>query len=115
MSLPRPLVVFVDVDDTLIRSFGSKRIPMTPVVDRIRALHADGAVLYAWSSGGAAYAESSTEELGIAACFAGFLPKPDVFIDDVNVAAWRNVVHLHPNEAVNVTVAELAAAVDPAR
>lgn len=39
--MSRPLVLFVDIDDTLVRSFGSKRIPMTPVIERIRALHAE--------------------------------------------------------------------------
>lgn len=38
-------VVFVDVDDTLIRSVGSKRIPMPSVVSKVRALHASGAIV----------------------------------------------------------------------
>lgn len=29
-------VVFVDVDDTLVRSVGTKRIPMTAVIARVR-------------------------------------------------------------------------------
>ena len=36
------MVVFVDVDDTLIRSVGPKRIPIPRVVDRVRSLHGDG-------------------------------------------------------------------------
>ncbi len=40
-----PLIVYVDIDDTLIRSFGSKRIAMSHTVDRVRQLHADGAEL----------------------------------------------------------------------
>ena len=67
-------VVFVDVDDTLVRSVGSKRIPMTSVVAHVRELHASGHVLYLWSSGGAEYARKSAEELELAECFAGFLP-----------------------------------------
>lgn len=105
--MSRPLVVFVDIDDTLVRSFGSRRIAMTSVVARIRALHAEGAVLYAWSSGGADYARSSTEELGIGDCFSAWLPKPDVFVDDVRIEDWRNTIQLHPNEVVNRTVEEL--------
>lgn len=89
-AVHEPLVIFVDIDDTLVRSFGSKRIAMSSMVDRVRALHAEGAVLYAWSSGGADYARSSAEELGIGGCFVAFLPKPDVFIDDVRIEAWRN-------------------------
>jgi hypothetical protein len=52
-------VVFVDVDDTLVRSIGTKRIPITRVVDRVRRLHQEGASLNLWSSGGAAYAKES--------------------------------------------------------
>ena len=107
--MSKPLVVFVDIDDTLVRSFGSKRIAMSSMVDRVRALHAEGAVLYAWSSGGADYARSSAEELGLGGCFVAFLPKPDVFVDDVRIEAWRQVVQLHPNEAAHRTVEELRA------
>ena len=49
------LVAYVDVDDTLIRSFGSKRIPMTEMVHHVRDLAREGVALYAWSSGGAEY------------------------------------------------------------
>lgn len=44
-------VVFIDVDDTLVRSVGSKRIPNPPLIKTVRALHAEGAVLYLWSTG----------------------------------------------------------------
>jgi predicted mannosyl-3-phosphoglycerate phosphatase (HAD superfamily) len=49
----RQRVVFVDVDDTLVRSVGTKRIPMPPVVARVRELHRQGVALYLRSSGGA--------------------------------------------------------------
>jgi hypothetical protein len=58
------LVVYVDVDDTLVRSFGSKRIPMTEMVRHVRDLSRDGAVLYAWSSGGADYARARSSRGG---------------------------------------------------
>ena len=76
MTGPKPQVVFVDVDDTLVRSVGTKRIPMPRVVDRVKSLHKDGAILYLWSSGGADYARDSAKELGIADLFTAFLPKP---------------------------------------
>jgi phosphoglycolate phosphatase-like HAD superfamily hydrolase len=66
----KPHVVFVDVDDTLIRSVGTKRIPMPGVVAAVRQLKANGASLYLWSSGGADYARSSADELGITDCFS---------------------------------------------
>ena len=96
-----PRVVFIDVDDTVIRSFGSKRIPMPSVVARVRELHQEGAVLYLWSSGGANYAESSAVELGIQDCFVGFLPKPDVYLDDQAFEDWRYCRHVLPGNAAD--------------
>ena len=84
-----PRVVFVDVDDTLIRSVGAKRIPLPAVVARIRELREAGALPYLWSSGGAEYAQSAASELGIASCFVAFLPKPDAYLDDQPVSEWR--------------------------
>lgn len=92
----RPLVVYVDVDDTFVRSVGTKRIPMTRVVEHVRQLHASGALLYCWSSGGPDYARRSTEEFGIQDCFQAFLPKPNVMIDDQSVAEWRLCLEVHP-------------------
>ena len=89
-------VVFVDVDDTLIRSIGTKRIPMPRVIDRIKSLHQEGATLYLWSSGGAEYARTSAQELGIVDCFVAFLPKPNIMIDDQTVSAWRYCRHELP-------------------
>ncbi len=49
-------VIYVDVDETFVRSVGTKRIPMTSVIKHILQLKEQGAVLYCWSSGGADYA-----------------------------------------------------------
>ena len=38
MSHSRPLVIYVDVDDTLVRSYGSRQIPITGVIERLRLL-----------------------------------------------------------------------------
>lgn len=99
-------VVYVDVDDTLVRSFGSKRIPISSVVDHVRALQREGAVLYCWSSGGAQYAEDSARELGLSECFRGFLPKPHVWIDDQAPSDWPRSLVVHPNEAPSCTLAD---------
>ncbi len=109
---PRPAeprrVVFVDVDDTLVRSFGSKRIPMTAVVERVQDMHATGTVdLYCWSRGGATYAHESAVELGLAACFVGYLSKPDVLLDDQAPHEWRELSVIHPNEAASRSAEEL--------
>ncbi|MBB2488159.1 hypothetical protein H5407_23270 [Mitsuaria sp. WAJ17] len=92
----RKLIVYVDVDDTLIRTFGVKRIPIVPAVERVRLLYASGAELYCWSSGGSEYAEASAREVGLASCFTAFLPKPNVLIDDQSVGSWRFFIEQHP-------------------
>jgi cation transport ATPase len=93
------LVVFVDVDDTLVRSVGGKRIPIPQVIAAIRDLHTMGVTLFLWSSGGADYARSSAIELGMEECFVGFLPKPHAYIDDQPVQEWRGCRHLLPANA----------------
>lgn len=103
-------VVFVDVDDTLVRSAGSKRIPISSVIERVRQLHAAGVVLYCWSTGGDQYARRSAVQLGLADCFAAFFPKPNLFIDDQPPADWRGFVCLHPNEAASMSASDIAAA-----
>jgi predicted HAD superfamily phosphohydrolase YqeG len=95
----RQRVVFIDVDDTLVRSVGTKRIAMPSVVARVRELHAQGAALYLWSLGGAEYARSSASELGVETCFVAFLPKPDVYVDDQPVSDWRFCKHVLPANA----------------
>jgi predicted HAD superfamily phosphohydrolase YqeG len=92
-------VVFVDVDDTLIRSVGAKRIPMPAVVAHVKSMHEQGIALYLWSSGGAEYAHASAAELGIEHCFIAFLPKPDAYVDDQPVSEWRFCEHVLPSNA----------------
>ncbi len=98
------LVIYVDVDDTLVRSFGSKRIPMDHVVSHVRELASDGATLFCWSSGGADYARRAAHELGIAESFAGFLPKPNVLIDDVEPSSWPRLLLRHPTSTRATTL-----------
>jgi hypothetical protein len=91
-----PVYVYVDVDDTFVRSASSKRIPMLTAIQHIRNLKAQGAVLYCWSSGGADYARQSADEFGIADCFEAFLPKPNVLLDDMPMTAWPRLLAVHP-------------------
>ena len=102
----RELVVYVDVDDTLVRSMGHKRIPMPKVVEHVRVLADSGATLYCWSSGGSSYAKRTVEELGIAEYFSGFLPKPNVFLDDQSPEVWPGSVHVHPLSVTGRTVVD---------
>src|SRR4051794_33763518 len=98
------MVIFVDVDDTLIRSFGSKRIPITGVIQRVRELHAAGARLFCWSTAGDVYAREMATSVGLADVFEAFLPKPHLLIDDAAVSTWR-LRELHPNEVSGFTAA----------
>ena len=75
-------VIYVDVDDTLIRTVGRKQIPMPASADYVRRMHSEGHQLYCWSRGGSEYARRVCEFMGIADCFVAFLPKPDVLLDD---------------------------------
>lgn len=100
-----PLVVYVDVDDTLVRTVGNKRIPIAGVIEHVRSLAADGARLFCWSSGGGDYARFVATELGIADCFSAFLPKPEVMIDDQAVGEWRRLATVHRLQCDSESVA----------
>lgn len=101
-----PLVIYVDVDDTFVRSYGTKRIPIPAVIEHIHELKQQGAHLYCWSSRGAEYARASAEEFGLGYCFLAFLPKPQVLLDDQNVSEWRGLLQVHPASGVNQTLAD---------
>jgi hypothetical protein len=103
-SMERAFYIFVDVDDTFVRSSGAKRIPMPSVIRHIRDLYEQGAVLYCWSSGGADYARRSAEEFGIAECFSGFLPKPNAILDDQHLTEWRYLKQVHPTACTTMSL-----------
>jgi len=92
----RRLCVYVDVDDTLVRSAGTKRLPIPAVVSHVKELANSGAELYCWSTVGAEYARLTARELGIESVFSAFLPKPNILIDDQDVAAWKLLRVVHP-------------------
>lgn len=101
----RPLVAYIDVDDTLVRSIGTKRIPLPHVVRHVQELFDQGVELYLWSTGGAEYARSTAQELGIEGCFRAFLPKPEVIIDDQSVGDWRDLLQVQPSSCTGETLA----------
>jgi phosphoglycolate phosphatase-like HAD superfamily hydrolase len=114
---PHDLVAYVDVDDTLVRSVGHKRIPMPAVVAHVRALHAAGATLFCRSAGGADYARATACELGLEAVFRAFLPKPNVLLDDQPPSAWPRCIVVAPigiaSASVDAHLRSLAASPDP--
>jgi phosphoglycolate phosphatase-like HAD superfamily hydrolase len=95
-SLPQQFCIYVDIDDTLVRSYGSKRIPIPETIKHVKELKQQGATLYCWSSGGAAYARNMAEELGILEIFDAFLPKPQMLLDDQETSDWRGLIQIHP-------------------
>jgi hypothetical protein len=96
-NFERPFYIYVDIDDTLVRSYGSKRIPIIPTIEHIKEIKAQGAILYCWSSGGAEYAKNTAQELGILDIFEAFLPKPLMLLDDQKVHDWRELIQVHPS------------------
>jgi len=104
-----PTVFYVDVDDTLVRYAGTKRMPIPNVVTHVRQLYKGGAILYCWSANGADYARSIARELEIEDCFTGFLPKPNVLIDDQEMSLWKRFVTVHPMEIEGRSVDEYVA------
>ena len=94
----RPMIYYVDVDDTLVRTIGAKRIPIPKTVAWVKTAHAAGNVLYLWSRGGASYAQATAAELGIESLFRAFLDKPDALIDDQDIGDWTHLRQSHPSE-----------------
>ncbi len=97
-------IIAIDRDETFVRNYVAKRIAIPSVIEYIKKLKSDGTIMYCWSSGGAIYAKESAEEFGIADCFIGFLPKPQVMIDDMNFSQWRNLLQIRPNECPKYSV-----------
>ena len=100
------LAVYVDVDETLMRHYGTRQIPIPSVIKQVKALHKQGAELYCWSSMGAAYARQAAESCGVAQCFQAFLPKPQIIVDDQQPKAWRKILHVHPSQCSSQTTVE---------
>jgi hypothetical protein len=95
-------------DDTLIRSAGTKRLPIPSVVAQVRELAKANTELYCWSTAGAEYARSTARELGIEALFVAFLPKPNVLIDDQDIGTWKRFIVVHPLGILDTVEAYLA-------
>jgi hypothetical protein len=91
------VIYFVDVDDTLVRTYGTKVVPIVKTVHAVRHLFEQGHTLYCWSSGGGEYAKTIATQFGIESCFVAFIPKPQVLIDDQEPADWRTMKVVHPN------------------
>jgi hypothetical protein len=99
-----PIYIYVDVDDTLVRSSGGVRIRVPEVIKHVRRLFEAGATLYCWSAGGGDYAKQTAHELGIVDCFVAFLPKPNILIDDQTQMNWPRCITVHPAACVSLGI-----------
>lgn len=99
--MPNTRVIYIDVDDTLIRTFGTKQIPIPSSIDFVRRMYDQNHQLYCWSRGGAEHARNVSLSLGIAECFIAFLPKPDVALDDRGPELLSHCEFILPANAAN--------------
>ena len=93
--------IFIDVDDTLIRTVGVTRIPIVSSIEFVRRRYAAGDQLYCWSRGGADYSKEIAKSLGILECFTAFLPKPDMVLDDRGKMLLDHCEFVLPGNAAN--------------
>lgn len=76
---------------------GTKQIPIPNAIRYVRAMFDAGNTLYLWSRGGAAYSKEIAIKLKIEDCFVGFLPKPEIVLDDRLVNLLDHCEFLHPS------------------
>ena len=72
--------IFVDVDLTVVDEQG-RLLPNA--VEGLLTLREAGCRLFLWSTGGAEYCRRIAERYEIAPLFDAFLPKPDLYVDDM--------------------------------
>jgi hypothetical protein len=113
MNSKRHVVIYVDVEDTLVRTAGAKRLPIPSVVAHVKALFEGGAELYCWSTAGADYARATAQELGLENCFKSFLPKPHILIDDQDIATWKRFTVVHPLNVSDKTAETYSGMIGP--
>lgn len=89
-------IIYVDIDDTLVRHVGAKMIPIPKTVAWVRTQADKGAQLYAWSQGGGDYAARCVQTLGLDDCFVACLPKPSYAVDDRLPTQWPGCQWIHP-------------------
>lgn len=80
MPKMRNVNVFIDVDLTLVDHQG---VLLPNVAEAMQILHDGGCHLFLWSTGGADYCRRTAERAGVEHLFEAFLPKPDIYVDDM--------------------------------
>jgi hypothetical protein len=93
----RKSIIYIDVDDTLIRTFGTKQIPIPRSADYFRRMHmsyTDGVELEQTILETLRQSSVSISDLS-----ASFLPKPDIVLDDRLEILLEHCEFIHPNNA----------------
>lgn len=90
------MIVYVDVDDTLVRWYGTKCIPRVSVIEKLKARAQAGDRLFLWSRAGDEQARKVAEDLGLTELFEAILPKPEHIIDDEPLAEWEFCSYEYP-------------------
>lgn len=79
--------IFVDVDLTLVNEH-QRLLPNA--VEGLLTLREAGCRLFLWSTGGADYCRRIAERYEMATLFDAFLPKPDLYIDDMPSTIFKS-------------------------
>ena len=77
--------VFVDVESSFHEDVRGR------VLEYLRGLDLEAWELFAWSDGGSEAARVHVVEAGVEDLFSGFLPKPNVLLDEHGVDEWPDV------------------------
>src|SRR5690348_12231988 len=81
--------VFVDVDLTLV---DAHQVIRPGAIKAMQILFDAGCHLFLWSTGGGPYCRQIAERYGIGGLFEAFLPKPDIYIDDMPATIFNGLV-----------------------
>jgi hypothetical protein len=95
--------IFVDVDLTLV---DAQQVILPGALDAMKVLYDAGCHLFLWSTGGCAYCRQIAERHGIAHLFEAFLPKPDIYIDDMPASIFNGLLFDASGDQEGGTLAE---------
>jgi hypothetical protein len=90
MPRMRNVHIYVDVDLTLIDELG-RLLPSA--VEGLLTLREAGCRLFLWSTCGADYCRDVATKYELLPLFDAFLPKPDIYIDDMPSTIFRSLVY----------------------
>ncbi len=89
MTKMKNVNVFVDVDLTLV---DAQQVIRPGATTAMQVLFDSGCHLFLRSTGGGPYCRQIAERYGIAHLFEAFLPKPDIYIDDMPATIFNGLV-----------------------